>query len=373
MEEKKKIRLALIGTNGIPANYGGAETLYENLTRELSDRFDITVYCSNRQPKKQIGDTYLGAKLKYWPLSANGWQSIPYDFLSLMHASRYSDVLFIFGFGAGIIVWLMRLFGCHKKIVIHHGGLDEWLRDSGHTRLRKWIGQGISRLGRHLLRNKVIHVTDNNLQVNSLKEWFGIEGVNVIRYGADQCSYIEPDDELKNKYPFIESDYYVSVSRAQVDNNLHIVLDAFRQMPDKKLVLVSNFKVSEYGLSLYDKYKKGYDNIVLIPGIYNKRELDAVRSNAVAYIHSHSRCGTPPSLCEAMYLGLPIISYDMPVNHEVTNEGALFFDNALGLKDIILNTTEENFKLHCAETTLFAQKHYTWRSIADQYAQLFDC
>ena len=52
--ERNKIKLALIGTNGIPANYGGAETLYENLTRELSDHYDITVYCSNRQPKEKV-------------------------------------------------------------------------------------------------------------------------------------------------------------------------------------------------------------------------------------------------------------------------------------------------------------------------------
>lgn len=362
----------MIGTNGIPANYGGCETLYENLTRELSNRFDMTVYCSNRQPRDKVGDTYLGAKLKYWPMSANGWQSIPYDFLSLMHAARHSDVLFVFGFGPGIIVWFMRLFGCKKKIVFNHGGLNEWLREGDRNYFRTQFGHWNARTGRRLLRDKVVHVADNNLQVESLREWFGIEGVHVIRYGADQCQPIVPDHSLLEKYPFLNSEYYVAVARAQGDNNLHILLDAFSKMPDKRLVLVSNFKVSEYGKKLYEKYSTGYSNLILIPGIYDNRELNAVRSNALAYIHSHSRCGTPPSLCEAMYLGLPIISFEMPVNHEVTNEQALYFKDVPELIQIVENTDKETLKDLGAKTTAFARENYVWKHIADQYAEVFE-
>lgn len=372
MEEKKKIRLALIGTNGIPANYGGAETLFENLTRELSDRFDITVYCSNRQPRKQVGDTYLGAKLKYWPLSANGWQSIPYDYLSLLHAGCHSDVLFVFGFGPWFMVWLMRLFGFRKKIVFNHGGLNEWMRESGKGKLRAGFGHWNGRTGRKLLKDKVVHVTDNQLQVESLREFFGIEGVHVIRYGADHCVPVAPDESLLTKYPFLNDDYYVSVARAQADNNLHMMLEAFSKMPDKKLVLVSNFKASPYGMDLYERYRGKYDNIILIPGIYDKRELNAVRSNAVAYVHSHTHCGTPPSLCEAMYLGLPIISFEMPVNHEVTNGDALYFKDADDLVRIVEHTDQETLKAMGEKSAGFAHENYVWKHIGDQYADVFE-
>ncbi len=363
----KKIRLALIGTNGIPANYGGAETLYENLTRELSERYDITVYCSNRQPRNKIGDSYLGAKLKYWPMSANGLQSLPYDFLSLMHAARHSDVLYVFGFGPGFIVWIMRLFGCKKKIMFNHGGLDEWLRESN-----AWYGRWNGKLGRRLLKKKVIHIADNELQVVSLKKWFGIEGVKVIRYGGDQAVRVEPDNELVAKYPFLKEDYYVAVARAQVDNNLHILLEAFSKMPDKKLVLVSNFKVSEYGQQLYEQYKDKYPNMILIPGIYDKKELNAVRSNGRAYIHSHSRCGTPPSLCEAMYLGLPIISFDAEVNHEVTNEYAFFFQDANELMGIVNHTSIEDLAQMGKKSGAFAHENYTWKHIGEQYIEVIE-
>ncbi len=367
MEEKKKIRLALIGTNGIPANYGGAETLFENITRELSDRFDITVYCSKKQPRDKVGYSYLGAKLKYWPLSANGWQAIPYDTLSIFHAARHSDVLLIFGFTAAVVVMLMRFFGFKKKIIFNHGGLNEWDREKI-SKFNKWY----SKWTRRNLRNKVEHIADNELYVKSLKEVCKIEKVWVIRYGGDQAQRVAPDAELLGKYPFLKEPYYVAVARAQVDNNLHILLEGFSKMPEKKLVLVSNFKVSEYGQKLYEQYKDKYSNMILIPGIYNKKELNAVRCNALAYIHSHSRCGTPPSLCEAMNLGMPIISYEMPVNHEVTREHALFFSDSESLVEVVRSATEDDLKKMAQLSTAIAQNEYTWKHIAEQYAEVIE-
>ena len=270
-----KTRLALIGTNGIPASYGGAETLYENLVRELADYYDITVYCSKNQDRGKVGDTYLGAKLKYYPLSANGWQAIPYDIISILHAARHSDVLYIFGATAVFVISILRFFGFKKKVFLNNGGLNEWEREKDPPLVRRY-----SKWNRCVTKGKIEHVVDNELYVKSLKDTFGIENVTVIRYGGDNAVYIPSDDALLSKYPFLNERYYVSVSRAQVDNNLHIVLEAFATMPDKKLVLVSNFKVSQYGKDLYCKYSTGYPNIVLIPGIYDKKELDAVRSNA---------------------------------------------------------------------------------------------
>ena len=365
---EKKIKLALIGTNGIPAKYGGAETFYENLTRELSDKYDITVYCSKNQPKSEVGNHYLGAKLKYYPLLANGWQAIPYDALSILHAARKSDVLYIFGASAVFVVSVLRFFGFKKKVFFNHGGLNEWEREKYSPVMKAY-----SKWNRKVTRTKVIHVVDNELYKKSLHDTFGIEEktVHVIRYGGDQAVPVTPDEGLLQKYPFLTEEYYVSVSRAQVDNNLHVVLEAFAQMPDKKLVLVSNFKVSQYGIELYEKYKEGYPNIVLIPGIYDKRELNAVRSNAKAYIHSHSQCGTPPSLCEAMNLGLSIISFSAEVNHEVTGENAYFFTTPKDLVQIINEKSEEELEQMSQKSYKLAKEELTWKHIGEQYAELF--
>ena len=363
----KKRKLALIGSNGIPANYGGTETFYEFLTKELSVKYDITVYCSKIQDKKKYGNSYLGAKLVYIPLSANGWQAVFYDSISIIDAAFHSDVLLLFGSPAAALVAFLRAFGFKKKIVLNCGGLNEWERESYSSFARKYI-----RFNRRILKGKVIHVVDNELYKQSLKDTFGIDDAIVIRYGGDQVEAIEIDGELLEKYPFLNDDYYVAVARAQVDNNLHIMLEAFARMPDKKLVLVSNFKVSEYGQKLYNQYKDKYPNMILIPGIYEKRELNAVRSNAKVYIHSHSRCGTPPSLCEAMNLGLPIISFDTEVNHEVTKDFAYFFKNKDELIDVVCEKSDEDLKLMAEKSLAIAKSELTWKRIGEQYAKVFE-
>lgn len=363
----KKIRLALIGTNGIPAKYGGAETFYEFLTKELSDRYDITVYCSNKQPKNEIGNSYLGAKLKYYPLSANGWQSVPYDSLSVLHAAIHSDVMLVFGTAGLFAVWMLRALGMRKKVLLNHGGLNEWEREKYSGLEKKW---GL--WGRRITRKKVIHIADNELYVESLTKTFGIKDVHVIRYGGDNAELVKPNDTLLQKYPFLKEKYYVSVARAQVDNNLHVMLEAFAKMPEKKLVLVSNFKVSDYGKEMYEKYSTGYPNIVLIPGIYDKDELNAVRSNAYVYIHSHARCGTPPSLCEAMNLGLPIVSFEAEVNHEVTGNYAYFFESPEDLIKIINSITGEQYDEMAQKSLQRAKEELTWEHIANQYIALIE-
>ena len=264
------------------------------------------------------------------------------------------------------MVRILQIFGFKKPVYLNHGGLDEWKREKYSRFGRFWAWWN-----RKIVRKTVVHVVDNDLYVKSLKETFDIDEAHVIRYGGDQATPVSVDDSLRNKYPFLNDDYYVSVSRAQVDNNLHIVLEAFAKIPEKKLVLVSNFKVSQYGQDLYEKYNGKYPNIILIPGVYDKKELNAVRSNAVAYIHSHSRCGTPPSLCEAMNLGLPIISYNAEVNHEVTKDFALFFDTSDDLARIVSETTKERLEQIAIHSTDLAKKELTWKHIGEQYAELF--
>ena len=359
----KKIRLALLGSNGLPAHYGGTETFYENLTRQLSGRYDITVYCSKNNPKVE-GNTYLGAKLLPFPLKANGMQGIIYDMITYLHAAKRNDVLLIFVANGAPVIPFIRLFHPKVKIVINDGGLDEWKRESYGSFGRAWIKWCFK------ISRNCIHVADNNLYVNSLKNTFGIDA-HMIRYGGDNVSIVKPNEQLLAKYPFLKDDYYVSVSRAQVDNNLHIVLEAFAMMPEKTLVLVSNFGKTEYGKNLYDKYKD-YKNIYLINGVYQRNEIDAIRYNARVYVHSHSRCGTPPSLCEAMYLGRPIISFDADVNHEVTEEHALFFRNAYELKMIVERLTVKELDVLSNYSEETSHREYTWATIANKYAEIFD-
>ena len=114
--EKKK--LSIIGTVGLPANYGGFETLADHVVRNLGDDYDITVYCTKKKySKENRPSTYLNAKLKYLPFDANGAQSIIYDSLSILHSLFYADVLLVLGVAGAWMLPLVRIF-TNKKIII---------------------------------------------------------------------------------------------------------------------------------------------------------------------------------------------------------------------------------------------------------------
>lgn len=359
----KKKRVAIVGTNGIPAKYGGFETLTENITKHLNDKFDFIVYCSNKQ--KTGLKEYNNSKLINLPFNANGWQSLIYDTISLFHAAIKSDVILYLGPGAGFILPLIKLF--RKKIIVNFGGLNEWEREKFSNLQRFVIKKGYY----FACKSADYSISDNNILRESILKNFNTNSF-VIKYGGDNANKININDELLNKYPFLNSKYFVNVSRAQVDNNLHLVLNAFRNLPNYHLVMVSNWSISTYGINLKNEFKDIYNNITILDAIYDIVELNAIRSNASIYIHSHSYCGTAPSLVEAMSLSLPIFSFDVPTNRETTSEKAKYFKSSEDLIELINNIDSIDLTVIGNLMKEIAEENYTWKYIASEYSKLFE-
>jgi len=125
--KKRKLNLGIVGTVGVPAKYGGFETLVHHLVIHLSNRFNMTVYCSkNAYDETERMDEFNGATLKYVPLNANGAQSIFYDLWSMLLALRTCDVVLILGVSGCIFLPFIKLF-TKKKIIVNIDGL-EWRR-----------------------------------------------------------------------------------------------------------------------------------------------------------------------------------------------------------------------------------------------------
>ena len=114
----KKTKLAIIGTNGVPNQYGGFETLVEYLAKYLADRFDITIYCSKTQATRM--SEYEGCRLQYLPLSANGFQGIFYDALSVALTARKYDKILILGCSS---IFTIRLFRKYSNNNIIYRGI----------------------------------------------------------------------------------------------------------------------------------------------------------------------------------------------------------------------------------------------------------
>lgn len=359
---KKKDKLAIIGTVGIPARYGGFESLVEELVKYLSDDFDITVYCSGKfYSKEEQQETYNGAKLKYIPLEANGFQSIPYDIYSIFHGAFKSDILLILGVSGCLVLPFVKFF-TRKRLFINIDGI-EWKRD-------KW-SKGIKTFLRYseIMAVEVAEdiITDNEVIRQYLKATYNYNS-NLIEYGGDQATKIEVTDEAIKQYPFLADKYLFSVCRIEPENNLHVILEAAIQQTDYPLVIVGNWQNSDYGKELVKKYNG--NNIHLLDPIYEPTALNTLRSNCYLYLHGHSAGGTNPSLVEAMNLALPIAAFDVGYNRETTENKAIYFKTSKKLLSIINGFDKEEYEEYSEAMLSIAKRRYTWKVIASKYGKM---
>jgi len=352
-----KQRIAIIGTVGLPANYGGFETLVENLvsyhhTHGLS--CDITVYCSSKSYVEKK-PSFLSARLKYIPFSANGAQSIVYDWVSLLSAMWRSDVILLLGVSGSTMLPLVRLFS-PAKVITNIDGI-EWRREKWKG-LAKWflkLSEKIAILFSHEV------IADNDAIAEYVKKEYGTD-CHVIAYGGDHALAVAgvPVDELG-----LPDQYAFSVCRIEPENNIHMILEGFSrgQLP---LVMVGNWNGSSYGRELRNSYADG-EMFYLLDPIYDLGRLKTLRSNALMYVHGHSAGGTNPSLVEAMHFGRPIIAFDCPFNRCTTEGKALFFRNAFGLSKLISEVLEVGGDEVGAALAEVARRRYVWSEIAKQY------
>ena len=354
--------IAILGTVGVPASYGGFETLAENLVMyhdALSLPDPITIYCSSKSYPSSA-PTFLSAKLKYVPLNANGAQSIPYDILSLFSAVwNRSDVILLLGVSGAIAVPLVRLFSS-ARIITNIDGI-EWRRE-------KW--QGWAKCFLRFSEKMAVRfshevIADNAAIAEYVAEMYGVKS-HVIAYGGDHA--IAVDEVAASEY-VLPDNYAFSICRIEPENNVHMVLEAFARLKPHALVMVGNWNNSAYGRALRTQYAS-FDNLFLLDSIYDSGKLKNMRSRASFYIHGHSAGGTNPSLVEAMHFGKVVLAFDCNYNRITTENKALFFkssDELVCLMEAMEAVEAERVGRDMAE---IAKRRYTWNIVAQQYFAL---
>lgn len=190
-----KKKLAIVGTVGIPAKYGGFETLTEYITKDLSEKYDITVFCSSKSYEEKI-KKYNNCHLKYINLNANGVQSIPYDILSLLKALRFADAILILGVSGCISLPFLKLFFKKTKIVTNIDGL-EWKRDKW-NKYAKYFLKFSEKLA---VKYSDVVVADNKVIQDYILSEYGTKS-ELIAYGADHVNKMEISKELKKSILF---------------------------------------------------------------------------------------------------------------------------------------------------------------------------
>jgi glycosyltransferase involved in cell wall biosynthesis len=355
-------KIAIIGTVGLPSNYGGFETLTEYLTKDLGDRFDITVFCSSTSYKTKL-KTHNNAKLKYLPLNANGIQSILYDIISIFYALLFADTLLVLGVSGCIVLPLVKLIST-KKIIVNIDGI-EWRR-------AKW-----GRFSKSFLKysEKIAVtfadaiVTDNRVIQQYVKNSYNIEST-YIPYGGDHVSKKTITTQVLKQFTFLNTQYAFKVCRIEPENNIHIILEAFVNTSTINFVIIGNWANSTYSKNLKLQYAH-FKNIYMLDPIYNQDILNQIRSNCFLYIHGHSAGGTNPSLVEAMSLGLPVCTYDVSYNRETTSNSAIYFKDSIALQSLLQNQDTSLLNINARKMLLLASDNFTWQKIATAYENLF--
>lgn len=360
----KDRKFSILGVVGVPANYGGFETLTENLVSyhdNKSLKCSLTVYCSSKSyPSKEA--TYLSAQLKYVPLNPNGVQSILYDIVSLFSAIwNRSDTILLLGVSGAIALPVIRLLSS-AKIVTNIDGI-EWRRE-------KWQG-----FAKHFLRFsekmavRLSHevIADNATIAEYVQETYGVSA-HVIAYGGDHAMAVEAVQVDEYSLP---AKYAFSVCRIEPENNVHIILDAFSNNEVYSLIIVGNWNNSDYGRAVRERYIT-FKHIYLLDPIYNLGKLKTLRSQASLYVHGHSAGGTNPSLVEAMHFGKAVLAFDCSYNRSTTEDKALYFKNSAELQRVLLSLKQ--FALDGVGQYMIeiAQRRYTWKIVANQYFTLIE-
>ncbi|MBW3118717.1 DUF1972 domain-containing protein [Providencia rettgeri] len=349
--------ISIVGTVGLPACYGGFESLIENLTKNSSGDIKYKVFCSSQFFKNKI-NAYNNADLIYIPLNANGIQSIFYDIISLIKTLFYkNDVTLILGVSGCLFLPFYKFFS-KAKVITNIDGL-EWKRDKWGT-VAKWF---LKRSEYFAVKYSDIIISDNQAIADYVNQSYNLSS-EVIAYGGDHAII---SSHIENTSP--TEDYYLSICRIEPENNISLILESF-SASKRKIKFIGNWKNSVYGQSLYKEYSQ-YENIELIDPIYDISTLYNYRINCKAYIHGHSAGGTNPSLVEAMHIGRPILAFDCDFNRYSTDNKALYFSNDNSLLKLIEDTDDNMLVSNSEKMKEIAIEKYTWSKIATQYESLY--
>ncbi|WP_282077803.1 DUF1972 domain-containing protein [Epibacterium ulvae] len=352
-------KIAIVGTVGLPANYGGFETLAENLVLNLGegpDKLDLSVYCSTKAYSEHPTH-FKGAQLRYISLDANGPQSVLYDALSLFDACRKGDdVVLLLGVSGALFIPIAKLFW-NIKVVTNIDGL-EWRR-------AKWgrLARAFLKFSERIaVRFSDTVVCDNQAISDHVTQAYGAQST-MIAYGGDQAFATEPGDIQDLSLP---ADYALGLCRIEPENNVEMILNGFSKCIERKLVFVGNWNASDYGKNLRQAYST-YENITLLDPIYDAPRLRAIRDGAEIYVHGHSAGGTNPSLVEMMHFGIPVLAFDCTYNRYSTEDQATYFSSASDLRQKV----EQNDLCDGSTIKSIANKRYCWAQITSSYSSLF--
>jgi len=368
MNENKAIKVALLGSRGVPARYGAFELCADRIaTLGGKSKVHWTVYCPRKEAELE---SYGNADLIYINQKKSGFGALLFDVLSLFDASvKKFDCLVMLGYGAGIFLVIPRLFG--RKLITNTDGF-EYKRSKWSLWVKVWFR--FAEMCAAVISNKLI--SDSLHIVNYYKDRYMKEST-FIAYGTDipdindkrckkqlhdffSCHKIEPKG------------YHVVVMRMEPENNiLEICQAAVNRGTGKPIVLVG--PETPFFNKQVRPMINGKPSLIMAGSIYDRSLLFSIRINAYSYIHGHTVGGINPTLLESLSTGTPVIAAETPYNHEVLGSSGLYFSDIETLMrqmEYLENCPPERLDELALAVKGRLKPYFTWEAVVEQYEDL---
>ncbi len=361
-----KLRIAILGTRGIPNHYGGFEHISEYVSAGLVKRgHEVTVYNSHNHPYQQ--STWNGVDIVhcYDPeyLIGTAGQFV-YDYNCIKDArKRDFDVILLMGYTSSS-VW-GKLYPQKSVIISNMDGM-EWKR----TKYSKPVQQFLKYAEKLAVKYSHYYISDAIAIKTYLGEKYGIDS-RYIPYGAD---VLTPDEKTVQTMPVLNPDYFLLMARMEPENNIETILEGFNNSNSKKDFKVLGDTSNRFGKYIANRFKND-DRIQFEGAIFDNTKVRALQNNSYLYFHGHSVGGTNPSLLEAMASEALIAAHNNPFNKAVLNSDAFYFSDSTEVRHIVETVKRDEAGSRMVQNNLQKiQCQFNWENIVDQYEEfIVDC
>jgi len=360
------MKIAIVGTRGIPNQYGGFEQFADILSQGLAKRgHEVTVYCSANHLYKE--PLYKGVKLihKFDPENKIGTVGqFVYDLCCMRDTRKHEfDIIYMLGYTSSS-VWQKLIYKKGALVVTNMDGL-EWKRSKYSPRVQvflKYAEQWAVKYSDYLVADSI------GIQ-QYLQKKFLVKST-YLPYG----SFVFNDADLKTLVHFHAKAYQYDmlIARFEPENNIEMILKAFvASSTDRELLLVGDSNHTEFGRRMYKTYKTD-KRIRFLGAIYNQNAINNLRQFSNLYFHGHSVGGTNPSLLEAMGSSALICYHDNEFNKAIVGIDGFAFNSDLELSKIINTVIKQDEPLKIANNISKINNIYSWKKITNDYEHFFE-
>ena len=362
MSAAGRLTIALVGTRGVPARYGGFETAVEEVGRRLAERgHRVVVYCRSA-PEADRPREHLGMRLVHLPaLRQRSLETLSHTGLSVLHLVRHrADAAILFN--AANAPWLPLVRAARIPVATHVDGL-EWKR-------AKWGPTG----RRYYRTAEALAVRWSDALIadaSGIREYYREEfdaPTRLIAYGAP---LVQRGEDAKLAEIGLEPDrYHLVVARFEPENHVELAVRGYTSSTaEHPLVVVGS---APYAREYIQRVQAAADGRVrFLGGVWDAELLDQLFANALTYVHGHSVGGTNPALLRAIGAGTATIAYDVGFNREVLGADGRYFVDPAGVARGVVEAEKDPEAARSRGAALRERAlAYDWDDVADRYEQL---